>query len=95
MLKDEEIPYRYRDYRDEPLSATEIRSVLKKLGMEPVEVLRRNDAAFKKLKLTGNESAGRLVKLMAENPTLVQRPIGIRGTKAVVGRPAEKLLELV
>ena len=94
-MKEKEIPYRYRDYRDEPLSATEIRAVLEKLGVRPVDVLRRNDAAFKKLGLTGNESAARLVKVMADNPTLLQRPIGVRGKKAVVGRPAENLLELV
>jgi arsenate reductase len=94
LLKEKEIPYRYRDYRDEPLSATEIRAVLEKLGVGPVDVLRRNDAAFKKLGLTGTESAARLVKLMADNPTLLQRPIGVRGKKAVVGRPAKNLLEL-
>ena len=95
MLKEKEVPYRYRDYRDEPLSATEIRALLQKLGQRPGDVLRRNDAAFKKLGLTGKEPAARLVKLMAENPTLLQRPIGVRGKKAVVGRPPENLLELV
>ena len=95
MLKKEDVAYRYRDYRDEPLSATEIRALLKKLGVGPADLLRRKDAAYKKLKLTGKETAARLVKLMADNPTLLQRPIGIRGKKAVVGRPPEKLLELV
>jgi len=57
LLKEKEIPYRYRDYRDEPLSATEIRAVLEKLGVGPVDVLRRKDAAFKKLGLTGKEPA--------------------------------------
>jgi arsenate reductase len=94
LLKENEVDYRYRDYRDEPLSATELRALFKKLGVSPVDVLRRNDAAYKKLKLTGKEPAARLVKLMVENPTLLQRPIGVRGRKAVVGRPPEKLLEL-
>ena len=44
--------------------------------------------------LTGDEPDGRLIKLMAQHPTLLQRPIGVRGRKAVVGRPPEKLLEL-
>lgn len=95
MLKAEDVAYRYRDYRDEPLTATEIRAVLKKLGLKPTDVLRKKDAAYKKLGLTGTEPAVRLVKLMAENPTLLQRPIGVRGKKAVVGRPPESLLELV
>jgi arsenate reductase len=95
LLKAEDVAYRYRDYRDEPLTATEIRAVLKKLGLKPTDVLRKKDAAYKKLGLTGTEPAARLVKLMAENPTLLQRPIGVRGKKAVVGRPPESLLELV
>jgi arsenate reductase len=95
LLDENEVDYRYRDYRKEPLSATEIRALLKKLGVGPAEMLRRKDAAYKKLKLTGKETAARLVKLMAENPTLLQRPIGIHGKIAVVGRPIEKLLELV
>ena len=95
MLKDKRIPYLYREYRQEPLSVEEIRSVLQKLGMGPVQVLRRNDAAFKKLGLTGEESADRLVSLMAAHPTLLQRPIGVLGDRAVVGRPPENLFELV
>jgi arsenate reductase len=94
LLKDRQIPYRYRDYREELLSAEEIRSVLRKLGVGPGRVLRRNDAAFKKLGLTGQESDDRLVSLMAEHPTLLQRPIGVLGDRAVVGRPPENLLDL-
>ena len=72
----------------------EIASVLTKLGMGPRDVLRRNDKAYREQGLTGDESDDELIRLMAENPTLVQRPIGIRGRKAVLGRPPEALLEL-
>ena len=95
MLKENDVAYRYREYREEPLSKTEIRTVLKRLGVGPREVLRTKDRAFKELGLSGDESDSRLVTLMSENPTLLQRPIGVLGDKAVVGRPAEALLELV
>ena len=94
MLKQKKIEYRYRDYKVEPLSKTEIRSVLKKLGVGPREVLRKKDRAYKEAGLTGDESDARLVSSMAEYPTLLQRPIGVVGSKAVVGRPAEALLDL-
>jgi arsenate reductase len=45
--------------------------------------------------LTGAESDEELIGLMAENPRLLQRPIGVMGDKAVVGRPVEALLELL
>ena len=95
MLDEKGIAYRYREYTEEPLSQAEIKRVLKKLGMTPKDVLRKNDKAYKELGLTGDEKTAELVKLMAEHPTLLQRPIGVVGDKAAVGRPVENLLELV
>lgn len=86
--------YRYREYTEEPLSKKEIEAVLSKLGLTPHDVLRKNDKAFKELGLTGQESAKELIRLMAEHPTLLQRPIGVVGNKAVVGRPPENLLTI-
>lgn len=94
LLKEHGVAYRYREYTEEPLSADEVSAVLAKLGKSAQQMLRRNDAAFKELGLTGNESQQALVALMAKHPTLLQRPIGIVGNKAVVGRPVENLLEL-
>jgi arsenate reductase len=94
LLDDEGIPYRYRDYVREPLSEDELRRVLGLLGVSPAEVLRRNDRAYKELGLDGGESDAILIAHMAERPTLLQRPIGVLGDRAVVGRPPERLLEL-
>jgi arsenate reductase len=94
LLDDEGVAYRYREYTKEPLSKTELKDVFKKLGKKPVELLRKNDKAYKELGLTGEESDAKLIGYMAEHPTLLQRPIGIKGKKAVVGRPVENLLEL-
>ena len=94
MLDERGVEYRYREYTQEPLSESEIREVLIKLGVGPRTVLRRNDAAFRQLGLTGDEPDTELIALMAEHPTLLQRPIGVVGDRAVVGRPVEALLEL-
>lgn len=93
MLEDRGIEFTYREYRTQPLDRDELRSVLGKLGVGPREVLRGRDA--KKLGLGGDETDDQLLDLMAEHPTLLQRPIGVLGTRAVVGRPPEALLELV
>ncbi len=95
MLEEHGIGYRYREYTEEPLSAAEIREVIKKLKLTPVEVLRKRDPAYRRLGLTGEESNRELVRLMAANPTLLERPIGVVGKRAVVGRPPERLLEIV
>lgn len=95
MLEENGIEYRYREYTQEPLEAAEIESVLGMLGASPRDVLRRRDKAFKELGLTGEESDEVLIGHMARHPTLLERPIGVFDGRAVVGRPPDKLLELV
>ena len=95
MLDDQGIAYRYRDYAKNPLSEAELRDVLARLGLRPRDVLRTRDPAVKALGLTGDEPDDRLIAAMARHPTLLQRPIGVAGDRAVVGRPPERLLELV
>jgi arsenate reductase len=94
LLKEKGVEYRYRDYRDDPLTKTELKRTLKKLGLQAADVLRRNDKAYRELGLTGKESEGRLIGLMEKHPTLLQRPIGLAKGRAVLGRPIEALLEL-
>ena len=93
MLEDHGVEFTYREYRKEPLTKAELKDVLGKLGVGPKEVLRSRDA--KKLGLSGDETDAQLIALMAANPTLLQRPIGVVGERAAVGRPPEALLELV
>lgn len=95
MLDEKGIEYRYRDYVKNPLSEAEIRDVLDRLGLRPKDVLRSKDPAFQALGLTGDEPDAELVAAMARHPTLLQRPIGVAGGRAVVGRPPERLLELL
>jgi arsenate reductase len=95
LLKERGIEFDYREYTKNPLSTAEIRQVLEKAGLQPKQVLRKRDAANRKLKLTGDEDPEVLMGAMAEHPTLLQRPIGVLGGKAVLGRPPEALLALV
>lgn len=92
MLNEHGIEHTYREYRKDPLSEAELRDVLGKLGVGPRDVLRSRDA--NKLGLSGDESDDALIALMAEHPTLLQRPIGVVGKRAAVGRPPEALLDL-
>lgn len=93
MLKDEGVEYEYREYTEDPLTAAELKALFTKLKREPADLLRKRDA--KSLGLSGDETSAQLVKLMAKHPTLLERPIGVKGRKAVVGRPVENLLEIV
>jgi arsenate reductase len=94
LLKAKKIAYRYREYTKEPLKKAELVELLRLLGVGPKDVLRKNDAAYKQNGLTGDESDKQLIELMLAHPTLLQRPIGVSGKRAVIGRPPEKLLGL-
>ena len=93
MLNDNGIAHIYREYTKDPLTEAELRDVFSKLGLGPRDVLRKRDAT--KAGLTGDESDDALIALMADNPRLLQRPIGVLGSRAVVGRPVEDLLTIV
>lgn len=93
MLDEKGIEYRYREYTREPLSEEEIRGVLRRLGLQARDVLRSKEAAAQGL--TGGEPEAEIIAAMARHPTLLQRPIGLAGDRAVLGRPPEKLLGLL
>jgi arsenate reductase len=95
LLEDHGVPYRYREYTQQRLDADEIRALLGKLGLRARDVLRTRDKAYGQLGLSGDESDDVLVAHLAAHPTLLQRPIGVAGDRAVIGRPPERLLDLV
>jgi arsenate reductase len=66
------------------------------MGIAPRELLRTGEAAYKQLGLASRElSDEELIRHMAEHPELIQRPIVERGDRAVLGRPTEKIKELL
>jgi arsenate reductase len=76
------------------LSEDELRDIAKKMGgVSPRAFLREKDAV--KFELPETASDDEVFAAMADNPKLIQRPIGIKGDKAVLGRPHEKLLDLL
>ena len=87
-----------RKYLDNPPGVSELKEVLKKLNMNPIELIRTKEAIWKEIfkndykqgKLDDNQ----LILAMHDNPKLIERPIVIFGDQAVLARPAEKVLEL-
>jgi arsenate reductase (glutaredoxin) len=78
----------------ERLSVEELKDIAKKMGgVSPRAFLREADA--KAAGLVETASDDKVYAAMAENPKLIQRPIGINGKKAVLGRPNAKLLEIL
>ena len=85
-----------RLYLDHPPSPKELTLLLKQLGMNAPDLLRKGEAVYKELNLKNSPlSEDQLIKTMCEHPKLIERPIVIHSNKAVVGRPPENVLELI
>lgn len=83
------------NYYIKPFSKSKLKSLLTKLKMNPLELLRKNEDAYKNLKSKiENLSDDEIINLMIKNPALVQRPIVEIGDEAILARPAEKIKEL-
>ncbi|HWV11008.1 arsenate reductase (glutaredoxin) [Pseudomonas sp.] len=83
-------------YLDTPLSAAELRDLLGKLGIGARELLRSGEDEYAALGLGATDlDDARLIEAMAAHPKLIERPILVVGDKAVIGRPTEKLLEIL
>ena len=79
-----------------PPSAALLKELCRKLGVTPRELLRKKDPAYEANGLdSGRHSDARLLELMAANPGLIQRPIVVKGAKAVVARPVEAIATLL
>ena len=84
------------NYYVEPIGEVKLRELLAKMGLAPRELLRTGEAVYKQLELGKRElSDDELIRLMAEHPDLIQRPIVERGGRAVLGRPTERIKDLL
>ena len=73
----------------------EIKSVLKKLGIKAEELIRKKESIYKEKFMDKKMSEEKWIKAMMKYPILIERPIIIKGNKAVIGRPTEKILEII
>jgi len=82
-------------YLETPPTVNEIRRVLRLLGVSAIDLMRRDEATFKELNLSSETSEIELISAMVSHPILIERPVIISGTQAVIGRPPESALTLL
>ncbi len=82
-------------YLERPPSQAALKRLLGKLGIKAGELVRRGEAEYKELGLSAGSSEASLLKAMAAHPRLIERPIVVRGERAVLGRPPENVLALL
>lgn len=88
------VEFKSVNYIEHPLSAEELKGLLRSAGLKPHDVLRTKETAYREFVAGKDLSDDALFNIMAAHPELLQRPIVIRGGKAVLARPVENLNKL-
>ena len=96
LIRDAGVEPSVVEYLKTPPTSVELSSILEKLKLEPTELMRRKEAVFSELQLaTAELTRDELIAVMVENPVLIERPIVVKGSAAVIGRPPENVQELL
>lgn len=82
-------------YLEQPPGVEDLKKLLKKLGISAGELVRRGEADYKAAGLGRDSSEADVLAAMARYPKLIERPIVVKGNKAVLGRPPENVLALL
>jgi arsenate reductase len=93
MLIEQGVEFEKVNYYIEPFTKEKLKVLLKKMKMKPIELLRKNEKAYKQMDIE-NYDEGQILDLMLLNSDLIQRPIIEKGNKAILARPPEKIKEL-
>ena len=93
-MTDKGVDFRAINYVEEPLSPNALRQLLRRAGLRAQDAIRTNEDAYRKFVAGHNLNEEQLIRIMAEHPELLQRPIVARGDQAVLARPVERLADL-
>jgi len=96
LLEGRGLPPTIIRYLETPPTDAELQDVLNKLGIAPRQLLRTGEDEYKQLNLANPDlSDEQLIEAMVAHPRLIERPILVAGDRATVGRPPEKVLEIL
>lgn len=90
-LDENGVPFEIINIVEEPLTVQEIKTILKKLNQNVFHIIRKNEKLYLEKYASKNLSEEEWIKVLSENPSLIQRPILIKGSVAMLGRPVENV----
>ena len=95
VLEGKGIAFETIEYLKTPLNQKQLKELLKMLDIKAEALVRKSEPLFKQKYAGKKLSEVQWIKAMAENPVLIERPIIVKGDKAIIGRPIEKLSEFI
>lgn len=93
LIKESGSPVSIVAYLETPLDKEQLKALCVKLGLSPKDITRTSEAIFKALDKPENDD--QWYGVLSSHPILMQRPIVIKGDKAIIGRPPENVLALL
>ena len=95
LVKQSEIEFEVINYLNTPPSFKEMSDILQKLNIKPIELVRKKEKIwienFKDKKLEDQQ----IIEILISNPLLIERPIVLKGNKAIIGRDLEKVAKFI
>ena len=95
LLRERGIEPEVVEYLQAPPDEVTLERLLDMLGLEPRELMREKEDEYEQLGLAEKSDRKALIRAMVEHPILIERPIVVRGEQARLGRPPERVLELL
>ena len=95
IINDKNLEVEVVEYLKTPPSANQLKEIIEKLGITPEELIRKGELIFKENYKGKQFSDDEWINVMVAHPILIERPIVIKGDKAVIGRPPENALIII
>lgn len=95
LLRERGVEPVLRRFLEEPPTPGELSALLARLGLPPQAIAREDADEYQALRLSDRTPDEELLQAMAQHPRILERPILVAGERAVVGRPPERVLELL
>ena len=95
LLENSRQNFKIIDYLNDPPTQKELNDILNMLGFKPIQLVRKNESIWKENYKNKELTDVEIVKAMCDHPKLIERPIVIKGNKAVLGRPLENIEALL
>lgn len=95
ILEDKGLDFEIVQYLKNPPTKNELKDIIKKLGIKPIDLVRKNEKIWKENYKGKELRDDEIIQAMVAHPKLMERPIVINDDKAVLGRPPENILKII
>lgn len=95
FIQNSNLEYEVIKYLETPFTVKELTKIIAKLKIKPIELVRTKEAIWVENFKNATLSDDQIIEVMVQHPILIERPIAVKGNKAIIARPLEKIKEIL